>query len=271
MSNDIIRPKSNLMLNSASDIDMLCSQLKKLGITFFSHTRIFDDGSRIDLNNHAQMIEEFYYGKDKMYKLYTPEVKPKNKSDQILLLDSLDDNASFEFLREGYNIDHMLVKIDKHDTFCDVWNFGTTKDNKNINQLYSNHLDILILFTLYYRDKCHELIKTCEKDPILIKESFLTQSDNLAEASKLFEEIRASLQAQTNRYYLDIKSNGEYLTKAEIECCYWIYQGKTSEEIAIVTNRSKRTIDKHIENIKTKLSCYNKGQLIKIIKGFNIF
>jgi LuxR family transcriptional regulator, quorum-sensing system regulator SolR len=262
------------MLSSASDIDGLCVELRKLGITFFSHTRIFNDGSRFDLNNHAKMIEEFYYGKEKIYELYTPEVDPQGRPDEILLLDNLEDNPSFQFLREGYNIDHMLVKIEKHDLYCDVWNFGTTKENKNIVHLYLSHLDILTLFTYFYRDKCQDLIKACEKDPIIIKTAPTTDIKIISHQNmdQLFEETRLSLQSKTNRYYLNGTVNrDEHLTKAEMECCYWIYQGKTSEEIALITDRSKRTIEKHIENIKTKLGCYNKGQLIKIVKELGIF
>lgn len=261
------------MLNSSADIDVLCAELRKLGITFFSHTRIFDDGSRIDLNNHAPMIEEFYYGKDKMYESYTPEIKPKCTIDEILLLDDLKDNASVQFLRDGYNIDHMLAKIEKHATYCDVWNFGTTKDNEDISRIYLNHLDVLTLFTLYYQDKCQDLIKACEKDPIIIKE-LPDGSINLEhndENSQILKDIKAALQAKTNRYFLNGLSNTEHLTKTEMECCHWIYQGKTSEEIAMITNRSKRTIEKHIENIKVKLGLYNKGQLVKAIKEFGIF
>ena len=267
MHTEIIRPKTDIMLSAAADIDTLCSEIKKLGITFFSHTRIFDDGSRIDLNNHAAMIEEFYYGKDKMYELYTPEIKPKCTSDEILLLDNLEDNPSFQFLREGYNIDHMLVKIEKHKTYCDVWNFGTTTKNKTITRLYLNHLDLLVLFTHFYKDKCQSLIQLCEQDPIVINET--QQSDNIfSDDSNLIEEIRTSLQEKTNRYYL----NGiSHLTKSEIKCCYWIYQGKTNEEIAAISYRSKKTIEKHVENIKAKLSCYSKSELVNKIRKFGIF
>ena len=269
-STEIIKPQSDLMLSSANEIDTLCADLKKLGITFFSHTRIFNDGSRIDIHNNAKMIEEFYYGADRMYEHYTPEIDPQSTQENILLLDSLEDNASFQFLREGYDIDHMLAKIDKHDSYCDVWNFGTNKNNKDIKQVYFNHLDILILFTFLYLDKCNDLIKQCEQDPILIRRN-IVDTNTAVRANKHYTDIRKRLVSKIERYYLNGGASCEYLTQTEFECCQWIYCGKTSEEIAMIFSRSKRTIEKHIENIKNKLGCYNKSQLVQAIKTLRVF
>ena len=271
MESKIIRPKSNIMLDSASEIDVVCSELKRLGITFFSHTRIFNNGSRIDINNNALMIEEFYYGKDKIYEFYTPEINPKERQEDILLVDSLEDNPSFQFLRNGYNIDHMLVKIEKQEAFCDVWNFGTKKENKDITRLYLNHLDVLILFTYYYREKCANLIRESEKDPIIISDIKFNDKD-LDKFNMTAEQVKDCLLSKTKRYYLNsFQMEPVYLTKSEIEICLWIYRGKTSEEIAVVLGGTKRTIEKHIENIKRKFFCENKGQLILKLKSLGIF
>ena len=274
MRTKITRPKTNLMLESASIMEDICSDLKRLGITFFGHTRIFNDGTRIDLNTDPSMTEEFYYGKDKVYEFYTPDFKPKTKEEEIIFLDNVGDNLSLKFLRENYNIDHMLVKIDRRESYCDIWNFGTERDNKDIAEFYCSNINLLTLFTFFYRDKCRDLIRQCENDRIIIEEIIpvtdLDQGDE-HEHYVLIEEIRNSLYSAINRYYINNNSDEHHLTKAEIECCRWIYQGKTAEEIAIIVNRSKKTIEKHIENIRAKLNCYNKSQLIKTIKQFGIF
>jgi DNA-binding CsgD family transcriptional regulator len=272
MKSTIIRPQTNLMLDSAAEIDNLCIDIKRLGITFFSHTRIFDDGSRIDLHNNAQMIEEFYFGKDRIYEFYTPEINPKDSEDDVLLLDNLKDNMSFQFLREGYNIAHMLVKIEKNPSYCDVWNFGTTRDNKNISNIYINHLDILTLFTYYYRDQCHNLIKKCLSDPIIIKSSSpSTPPASWNTNQLLLDDVRQTIKKKTHRYYINNLSNDSYLTDAEISCCFWICRGKTNDEIAIATNRSRRTIEKHVENMKNKLGASNRTHLIKLLVKLGLF
>lgn len=52
------------------------------------------------------------------------------------------------------------------------------------------------------------------------------------------------------------------LTKRETQCLYLLLKGKTSREIGQIWNRSIRTIQRHVENIKIKLSCRTKSELI---------
>ena len=52
-----------------------------------------------------------------------------------------------------------------------------------------------------------------------------------------------------------------YLTKKEITCVTWMIKGKSSTEIANILHVSPRTIETHINNIKTKLKCFKQFQL----------
>jgi DNA-binding CsgD family transcriptional regulator len=52
-----------------------------------------------------------------------------------------------------------------------------------------------------------------------------------------------------------------YLTEREFECINYLTRGKTAEEIAIILNISKRTVETHVNNIKRKMNCYNQFRL----------
>lgn len=52
------------------------------------------------------------------------------------------------------------------------------------------------------------------------------------------------------------------LTKREHECLYYLSKGKTAQQMADIFFISKRTVEKHIDNIKSKLNCKNKSELI---------
>jgi DNA-binding CsgD family transcriptional regulator len=54
------------------------------------------------------------------------------------------------------------------------------------------------------------------------------------------------------------------LTKRESECLYYLARGKTAQEIADMIFISRRTVEKHIENIKYKFNCKTKSQLIAL-------
>lgn len=70
-----------------------------------------------------------------------------------------------------------------------------------------------------------------------------------------------------------LKRNGErIISPREIECIEWYLKGKNSGEIAIILGISRRTVESHIKNVKTKLGCQNLFQLgykIALIKYEN--
>lgn len=53
------------------------------------------------------------------------------------------------------------------------------------------------------------------------------------------------------------------LTLREFECLAHLTKAKTAKEIAILMNISPRTVENHIENLKTKLHCMTKSQLVE--------
>lgn len=81
----------------------------------------------------------------------------------------------------------------------------------------------------------------------------------------------------TNKIKIDIPNfevvstlQEENLTKRETECLFFFLRGKTANEIAIILHRSLRTIQTHLENLKSKMHCDTKSQLFEyaIEKGY---
>jgi DNA-binding NarL/FixJ family response regulator len=52
------------------------------------------------------------------------------------------------------------------------------------------------------------------------------------------------------------------LTPRQAEVAYWVAQGKTNPEIAVILEASPRTIDKHMERILARLGLENRAALI---------
>jgi two-component system, LuxR family, response regulator FixJ len=61
------------------------------------------------------------------------------------------------------------------------------------------------------------------------------------------------------------------LTKAEYEIMYLILQSKTNKEIALLTNRSQRTIEDHRRHIMQKLGVDNLVDFVKQAASVRIF
>ena len=68
--------------------------------------------------------------------------------------------------------------------------------------------------------------------------------------------------------------NGEYtgfeLTTRESQCLFYTLRGYTAEGIAQKLSRSRRTVEVYLDNIKTKMQCQSKSELIEkcIVLGF---
>lgn len=59
------------------------------------------------------------------------------------------------------------------------------------------------------------------------------------------------------------------LTPRERECIHWLLEGKTAEETAIILGLARKTVESYFENIRNKLNCTNKYQIIrKVIESY---
>ncbi len=66
----------------------------------------------------------------------------------------------------------------------------------------------------------------------------------------------------SDQEFLDqIYENKISLSSREIECANWLSKGKSADEIALITNLSRRTVETYINNIKKKMHCYKQFQL----------
>jgi DNA-binding CsgD family transcriptional regulator len=58
------------------------------------------------------------------------------------------------------------------------------------------------------------------------------------------------------------KKSKLHLSKRESECLHYLVQGKTAKQTAQILSISHRTVETYIENLKLKLKCKNKAELM---------
>jgi len=68
---------------------------------------------------------------------------------------------------------------------------------------------------------------------------------------------------------LEGKYNNIYFTRREAECVVWLLRGKKISDIATILNISSRTVEYYLENIKAKVGCRTKFELIDLIRASN--
>lgn len=253
----LILPKTDIMLSSSSFISEICKPLRKLGITSFSYTRVYEDGTFMDLSDNCKMLDFFYYKSD-LYKYYTPDVNPSIIGDGFFLLKSLGENKCTEVMREELDIDNVMVFVNKHRKFYEVFNFASCKGNDSIVSLYFHNSATLKDFTFYFRDKAFNLIKEFEKDKIIRQQLII---DNKYNNYNISINILENL--SIDRFYIGDKYNSEYLTYKEAVCIYWCSEGKSVKEIADILSMSEKIVQDHLEKSKLKLKAFKQTDLIR--------
>jgi len=69
--------------------------------------------------------------------------------------------------------------------------------------------------------------------------------------------------SEFRKYYLGCSYPSVYFTQREYECIVALVRGETVKEIAANLRLSPRTVEYYIKNMKNKLGCSTRAQLIK--------
>ncbi len=263
----VLKRPINFMLETCPNVSQICAPLLNLNITFFSYTKIYKDGSRIDINNSPIAAKNYY--ENERYMKAVMESDPFAITDKFLLWSIFPEDKAIKTCRDYFNIDYGITIVDKYEDFCELSHFATTRNNYSIVNFYLNNLDILKTFIIYFKDKAQDLIRKFETNKIKIisnendnkeKENRLYPNLNIV-SSSLKKEFLNSL--EINKFFLINNNNEIYLTKRETECLHWCVLGKSASEIAILLNISPRTVESHLSTVKLKLNCTKQSQLVR--------
>lgn len=184
---------------------------------------------------------------------------------------------------QGYT--HFFDIIHKHADYSEVYTFATLENPVYANNYALNNLDILKIISQDLSVRCRRLLT---KDNMLIlPNDFIIQMNELQEihsktdslslkdiimkskdtACTLFEKVSDDV-FDFNKLPFSFLASKE-LTHREKEIIYLYYQDFNAHRIAEILDLSKRTVDKHFDNIKTKLNCESIGQIIPALLKYD--
>lgn len=239
----------------SNDVGVLSAPLNlHLNIHYFAFKRTFSDGSKIYLFNHPAYYEHWF--SKKYYLVGNKEARCSNYVDSYELWDSLPD--PYRLYDEGaeyFNIANGLTITRKHEEYCDFFFFATNVTNSHVRQLYFERRDIFEKYCDYFIENSTDLIQRAAKSKIILPlPEPLVLLKPLVEINEFLKEIKSSKNDELSG-----------LTEREIECAYLLSEGKSYKEIAKIYGLSPRTIEEHSYNIRHKLGCKNKSELIALL------
>lgn len=259
VSNEMSSHKLEEYLDMVSEINMksFCKPLEDLGICYFQYVKRSKDKHYLHLSNSPEWLNYFF--KQKYYLTsFFDDPEKEYISGNYLWQGLPNQQTMYQDLRDKFKIDCGITCIQKHEDCDEFFYFGANKNQYEILNFYLNHFYLLQRFILYFKDNFMDIAETHLNKRIIFparKDNFLTTT--LKEINKpLFYE-----QTDFNRYYLSGLISNIYLTRREVECLKWYIEGKTAPEIAIILSMSSRTVETHLNRIRSKTNCFSRGQL----------
>lgn len=248
--------KNHTCLISYDDVREICGEfLNRFQLRHLNFIRSYSNGTVIYLCNNSPWLQ--HYLEMNYPAIGAFEQRHELSELKYVLWTGLGKDKVLQDAREIFNIYYGMTVIRKEKTYFDFFNFGSNSRNPSIVNDYINNLDAFEQFIDFFYEKSNPLIKTAERTPLILPKStkeIIKVSDSSIKNLDQPKSIR-------KRYYLGEEFNNQYLTNREIECIKWILMEKTAEEIGILLNINKRTVEVHIEKIKRKFNCTKQFQL----------
>lgn len=100
---------------------------------------------------------------------------------------------------------------------------------------------------------------------LIYQDGFILSADRLRDVGLMTAYMRSFAEATVQRGERDCD-----LTEREIECLYWIAEGKTSDEIAVILGISRNTINNYITSVMRKTATKTRSEAIAFAVRSNL-
>lgn len=242
-----------LSIKAAETIAQITNPLQELGIFSFSHDITFDKGQISILSNSTEVFE--YY-----YKNQVPAVCTNDQGrileagiylDCKLKRDYSDYASTFSNLNKNFNVKNFIHVVETEHDCQHMYSFSFDIDQVDYLHIIANKMNIIKKFIRSYKLQANEIITQIKLPKNRIT---LPIVENPID----------------NQQHFKIISNESKLTNRQMECAKLLMNGKTAKEIARSLGLSPRTVEYYLTNIKLKLECNNKVELVtKLMRILN--
>lgn len=266
MSNSSLFANLSVALQASQAVDAIAKPLKEhLGVTSLVYAKNYNDGSEIRLTNQPAWIEHYYT--NSLYLNSGFERHPQKLNSGYAVWSHLTHHQPILKQAREFNIDHGLSLIQQTSDGCEMYFLGTTSDNPQVTNRLLNNLDFLHRFSYYFKEQAADLLKQVDRHRIIVPGKF----------NKVFSEeqgLPRQNQSLNLHKILALKkvhlNSTVTLSPRELLCAKLLVQGKSARLIAEALFLSPRTVETHINHLKTKLQCYSKAELIYKINALNL-
>lgn len=224
-------------LNLVREINELCNPLFQLThANYFDYNRIYNDNSFITLTSDGEWLENFFRKKYVLGGIL--------KQTGIHLMDGYYYSPAIHDFKINFNRSHGVSIFYQTPDYLEYIDIAAPCQHSEITSIYLNRFDIIENFIHQFKVQSQHLITKAESHKVKLTHQFFQMTSNITGE----EQNNTLLHRLSNR---------------EKQCLRLFLQGKTAKETASILQLSHRTIEEYLRNIKIKLQCARKRDLLK--------
>lgn len=253
-------------IESSDKVSEIASVLENLKIYHFTFLERFDNGETIYFSNNKNWIKDYF--EKELYKTSQfDKTTPEFENFKYIIWPETSPLEVYKHARDYYDSDHGITLIKKKPNSRRYFFFSTRQNLEIVRQTYINHLDALERFAFFFEQEAAEQIQLATKAIKIprkkIHSSMLKQQNN-ASLEKFYESTKLSLPQ-----FIEAPSLGFVrVSPQEWKCFQLISDHYTMPEIAEKLGRSVRTIEAHLNSLKSKFGCFRKTELFELAIKF---
>jgi DNA-binding CsgD family transcriptional regulator len=240
-----------------------------LGIAYFTYHRIDREGKYTVLLDRPDWAE--HYVEEKFY-LEDPYLRhPDVYRNGFCLIENHGSEKHLKrILKDGkeiFNLDQGVMLIEKQADAVEFFGFSGNKADCALDKLYINSPFLLKSFAVHFKKELGKIL-------LEMKSEASSLADLKGPDFYLDQPIVPDIELTSRLAYLKDIGLGQEIIKAsrltsrERECIKLLIQGKSAKETAVILRLSRRTVEFYLENIKNKLSCSYKHEVLALARQF---
>jgi DNA-binding CsgD family transcriptional regulator len=241
--------KTHPMFTLSQHVKEICQPFfDSLSINYFDYIRINKDKKIVGLVTDPNWLKHFFE------KTFTFGGTVKTSGNH--LWQSYNNELLLHDARTYFNHDNGISVFYLKENYIEYFDIAAPKENKAVLSLYLNRFDILENFFHHFLEQSQQLLSQVSLHPIIppkeMQGIFTTEED-------LIYKFNHSIFYKISKRTFNCPS----LTPRENECISYLVLGFTAKEVGKVLNLSHRTVEQYINNVKIKLGCTYRSELIR--------
>lgn len=242
----------NYSIKHDKKIKQICTPLvEHLHIPVFTYSFIEANG-RFGFLTNAPDFNAYYF--ETNLHLQNPYFAHPTlfRSGCVMLPCSVEEETQ-KVLNKRFEADHFFLNLNTNSQVMEAFIFANVNENLSDSRAYLSQLDLLNKFSKYFKREAQHLIGKMRADQFDIK------SERGAELFETSPDIPLTVYNPNVQNFLK-KVMG--LTRQELICLEHFKQGKSAQATAAFMGLSQRTVESYFENMKNKLGCTSKYDLL---------